>query len=158
MAMVVIPIVIIYLTRSIQFDWPPPGPEDLMPLLTGIALIGIGLLMAIRTVSLFTKFGKGTPAPWDPPQKLVVRGIYRHVRNPMISSVIGILIGEVLLTGSQPLLYWSLFFLLINLIYIPAFEEPGLSRRFGEDYDLYKENVPRWIPRIDPWNSLSDDE
>jgi protein-S-isoprenylcysteine O-methyltransferase Ste14 len=156
MATIVIPGIILHVTDSVLLEWPPDTPIDVMPLVTGIVLVFLGLLLAIRTVSLFTRWGDGTPAPWDPPRNLVVRGIYRHVRNPMISGVIGILIGESLLLGSSPLLCWALFFVLANLIYIPRFEEPSLEKRFGESYTRYKENVPRWIPRFQPWDAAPD--
>jgi len=100
---------------------------------------------------LFVTVGKGTLAPWDPTQKLVVAGVYRHVRNPMIGGVFCVLLGEAVLWASLSLLCWFLFFLLLNLIYIPLLEEPRLERRFGQDYLLYKANVRRWIPRWRPW-------
>jgi protein-S-isoprenylcysteine O-methyltransferase Ste14 len=90
-------------------------------------------------------------APWDPTQKLVVHGVYRHVRNPMITGVCSLLLGEAILFGSLPLLAWFLAVVVANLIYMPLFEEPGLDRRFGDDYRLYKHHVPRWIPRLTPW-------
>jgi len=165
MVTIVIPVIILYATDFTRLDMAPEEPVDMMPLVTGIVLIVLGLLMAFRTVSLFSRWGDGTPAPWDPPRKLVVRGIYRHVRNPMISAVIGFLLGESLITGSLPLLAWALIFIAANMIYIPRFEETGLEKRFGEPYLRYKENVPRWIPRIHPWSEAtkggareSDDE
>jgi protein-S-isoprenylcysteine O-methyltransferase Ste14 len=95
--------------------------------------------------------GKGTLAPWDPTSRLVVRGPYRHVRNPMISGVLGILLGEAVLLGSVPLLVWFGLVLALNAVYMPLVEEPGLRSRFGEDYETYKANVPRWVPRLRPW-------
>jgi protein-S-isoprenylcysteine O-methyltransferase Ste14 len=103
------------------------------------------------TIRLFVTVGRGTLAPWDPPQHLVVRGAYRHVRNPMISGVLFVLLGESLLTASLPLFAWFLAFLVVNSVYIPLSEEPGLVRRFGDDYLAYKRNVPRWVPRLKPW-------
>jgi protein-S-isoprenylcysteine O-methyltransferase Ste14 len=111
-----------------------------------------GLLFAVWTVLLFMKFGKGTPAPWDPPKKLVVRGPYLHVRNPMITSVLLMLITESLVFQSWYLAVWTLVFFVLNLLYFPLVEEKGLERRFGEDYRAYKANVPRWVPRLRPWS------
>ena len=91
-------------------------------------------------------------------QKLVVRGIYRHVRNPMISGVFCILLGEAVAFGSLPLLGWFGFVVAVNMIYIPLVEEPGLARRFGDDYLLYKQNVSRWIPRLTAWEGLAEGE
>ena len=82
----------------------------------------------------------------------MVAGPYRHVRNPMISGVLLMLIAETLFFGSWPLLGWVVAFFLINTAYFFRVEEPGLERRFGEDYRRYTANVPRWIPRLQPWN------
>ncbi len=112
----------------------------------------LGLSLMAATIRLFAQVGQGTLAPWEPPQRLVVRGVYRHVRNPMISGVLFVLLGESVLTASVPLLQWFLIFAVINAIYIPLLEEPMLVNRFGEDYLTYKRNVPRWIPRWKPWD------
>jgi protein-S-isoprenylcysteine O-methyltransferase Ste14 len=66
---------------------------------------------------LFVQVGRGTPAPWDPPQRLVVEGPYRYVRNPMISSALMMLAGEVLLLGSWPIAVWLLAFFVGNTLY-----------------------------------------
>jgi protein-S-isoprenylcysteine O-methyltransferase Ste14 len=98
-------------------------------------------------VRLFATVGESTLAPWDPTHRLVVLGPYRHVRNPMITGVISMLLGEAALLGSWPLLAWALGFFGVNAIYMPLVEEPGLVRRFGDDYVRYRQNVPRWLPR-----------
>lgn len=131
--------------------WEQGYPLSLLPTLIGIAFIISGLWLVIVTVSLFVTIGKGTLAPWDPTQQLVVVGIYRHVRNPMISGVISILLGEALFLRSMPVLLWALFVIIINMIYIPLMEEPGLYDRFGASYAEYTANVPRWLPRRTPW-------
>jgi protein-S-isoprenylcysteine O-methyltransferase Ste14 len=120
--------------------------------LLGLGLLAAGVLLVVTTVRHFARIGRGTLAPWDPPRHLVVIGVYRYLRNPMISGVVLILLGEALVFGSKGLALWALGFLLGNLINAPLVEEPGLLRRFGEDYRLYKQNVPRWIPRLQPWN------
>ena len=127
-----------------------PASRVVLPII-GVICICLGLLLMIATIRLFVTVGKGTLAPWEPPQRLVVRGVYRHVRNPMISGVVFVLLGESVLTASLPLFGWFLIFAVINAIYIPLLEEPGLVHRFGEDYLTYKRNVPRWIPRWKPW-------
>ncbi len=116
-----------------------------------LVLLVPGLALAVWTARLFLTTGEGTPAPWDPPRKLVVRGPYRHVRNPMITSVLAMLLAEALIFRSWPLAGWMALFFLANAVYFPLFEERGLERRFGEDYRLYKANVPRWLPRLAPW-------
>jgi Phospholipid methyltransferase len=80
-------------------------------------------------------------------------GVYRHVRNPMISGVLFVLLGEAAVAASSPLASWFLLFVIINAVYIPLSEEPGLAKRFGDDYLTYKQNVPRWVPRLRPWRS-----
>jgi protein-S-isoprenylcysteine O-methyltransferase Ste14 len=149
--LIVVPGIILYSSGTINFAWGLEPPLNALLLTLGAACIALGLFLMAKTISLFAGVGQGTLAPWEPPKKLVVKGIYRHVRNPMISGVLFILCGETLCFSSTAILAWFLFFLLANLIYIPILEEPGLEKRFGEDYTLYKKNVPRWIPRPHPW-------
>lgn len=115
-----------------------------------------GLILAVWTMSLFIRFGDGTAAPWDPPKKLVIRGPYRHVRNPMISGVLFLLIAESLLFDVPGLLVWTTVFFVGNSFYFPLVEEPGLRKRFGDDYEVYFRNVGRWIPRLTPWSPADD--
>jgi protein-S-isoprenylcysteine O-methyltransferase Ste14 len=75
----------------------------------------------------------------------------------MITGVFFILLGEAVLAASLPLLGWFAVFVVVNAAYIPLFEEPGLVRRFGDDYLAYQQNVPRWIPRLRPWEPHAPD-
>ena len=118
----------------------------------GIAMAFDGLVFTAWTMLLFSTAGKGTPAPWAPPTKLVILGPYCHVRNPMNLGMLLILGAEALLFGSWYLAGWMCVFFVICAIYFPLFEEPGLELRFGDAYRRYKANVPRWIPRLRPWN------
>jgi len=120
--------------------------------LPGLALLALGIALVAWTVTLFVRVGRGTLAPWDPTSRLVVLGPYRHVRNPMISGVLAILLGEGALFGSLSLLLWATAVFAVNAVYLPLIEEPGLRRRFGEEYDTYRANVPRWLPRLRPWD------
>lgn len=131
-------------------------PWAIVSEVAGLAFIFCATVGMIRTSRLFLTQGEGTPAPWDPPTKFVVEGPYRHVRNPMISSVVLGLIGAGLVFNSAPVLVWAALFLLLNFFYIKFSEEPGLVERFGEDYLEYRRNVPAWIPRFKPWRSDSD--
>jgi protein-S-isoprenylcysteine O-methyltransferase Ste14 len=140
--------------ESLHLGWEWGMPLALLPTAFGPALLAVGGVLMGRTISLFHAEGRGTLAPWDPTQRLVVRGVYRHVRNPMISGVFCILLGEAILLGSLPIGIWFGCFVLGNTIYIPLSEEPGLEARFGDDYRRYRENVPRWIPRRSPWKDL----
>ncbi len=119
--------------------------------LLGLVALGVGLVLFGASLRRFATEGEGTLAPWDPPRKLVVRGPYRFVRNPMISGVVFVLFAESLLLLSLPHAAWALAFLGINLAYIPLFEEPQLERRFGDPYREYCRNVPRLLPRLRPW-------
>ena len=121
----------------------------------GVLSFGVGLTLVAFTIMLFKNQGKGSLAPWNPPSKLVLQGPYQYVRNPMISGVGWMLLGEVIIFLNDGLACWWLFFCVINALYIPYMEEPGLSRRFGKNYEEYKANVPRWIPRFSPWKKIS---
>jgi protein-S-isoprenylcysteine O-methyltransferase Ste14 len=116
--------------------------------LLGAVLIALGVVLIAQTVALFATVGDGTLAPWDPTARLVVRGPYRRVRNPMISGVLFVLLGEALVFGSLALLAWWAVVFAINAVYFPLVEEPGLRRRFGADYEAYRASVPRWLPRL----------
>ena len=117
----------------------------------GAVLFVAGLAMFAWCVSLFARVGRGTLAPWDPTRRLVVVGPYRHVRNPMISGVLGMISGEALFLGSRAIALWLATFWIINVVYFIVLEEPGLVARFGDEYRRYRAAVPRWIPRRTPW-------
>jgi len=122
--------------------------------LAGILIFLAGFAFFAWCVSLFARLGKGTLAPWDPTRRLVVAGPYTYIRNPMISGVLAMLVGETVFLGSQVLGIWTLAFFLINDIYFRLLEEPGLERRFGASYLEYKTVVPRWIPADKPWKNV----
>ena len=125
---------------------------ELVVQLLGLAVLGVGLVLFGASLRRFATEGEGTLAPWDPPRRLVVRGPYRFVRNPMISGVVFVLFAEALLLLSFPHATWALAFLGINLVYIPLFEEPQLEQRFGDAYREYCRNVPRLVPRLRQWS------
>jgi protein-S-isoprenylcysteine O-methyltransferase Ste14 len=110
-----------------------------------------GLVLMAGTITLFARRGQGTLAPWDPPRRLVIAGPYAHVRNPMISGVAAVIAGEALALASPPLAGWLAVFLVVNHVYFVLSEEPGLARRFGAEYEAYRRQVPRWLPRRRPW-------
>jgi protein-S-isoprenylcysteine O-methyltransferase Ste14 len=140
---VVVPALVLLLGEGPRVGW--------LSALAGCALIAAGLALWAWTVRLFARIGKGTLAPWDPTRHLVVEGPYGHVRNPMITAVLAVLIGEAILFGSPGLLTWSAVFLVINWAFFVVHEEPRLERRFGDEYRDYRASVPRWIPRRTPW-------
>ena len=149
-ALVFIPALIVWLTRETPFAVQTAAPSQVV-FWVGVAAAAKGFILMAWTMRDFLVHGKGTPAPWAPPQRLVVRGPYRHVRNPMISGVMLALVAESLILRSLPVGLWLAVFAAANLIYLPLREEPGLEKRFGDAYRLYKANVPRWFPRMGAW-------
>jgi protein-S-isoprenylcysteine O-methyltransferase Ste14 len=117
-----------------------------------------GFLTVLGSVALLDSFlrfavqGLGTPAPVFPTRHLVVSGLYRHVRNPMYVAVVSTILGQALIFGNVTLLeYGGLVWLLFH-VFVLVYEEPILKASFGAGYELFRANVPRWIPRITPWN------
>ena len=155
---VVIPATILYFTGTDTFDlWGRAPVARILFGMAGVLFIGLGLVLFMATNRLFARIGRGTLAPWNPPSRLVVEGIYRHVRNPMISGVFAVLLGESLIVASVPLLIWMAVFVTVVMIAIPLFEEPQLVTRFGTDYEEYRKNVPRWSPQIKPWTKNTNE-
>jgi protein-S-isoprenylcysteine O-methyltransferase Ste14 len=112
----------------------------------GVFCIAFGAVLLGACIFEFARSGQGTLSPVDPPRHLVIRGLYRYVRNPMYLSVTIIVLGEVLVTRSSALaLYWVIWFLGANL-FVMGYEEPTLRRDFGASYDEYRRRVGRWIP------------
>lgn len=148
---IAVPAAILGLSGSIDVGWGLPGPLAVFAVAAGGALIASGAALWYRTVTLFARIGRGTLAPWDPASRLVVAGPYRHVRNPMITGVVAVLLGEAVLFGSTGVLTWAVAVFAINAIWFPLVEEPGLEQRFGDEYRVYASNVPRWLPRVRPW-------
>jgi protein-S-isoprenylcysteine O-methyltransferase Ste14 len=108
-------------------------------LLTGAAIYGWCLWD-------FMKTGRGTPAPIDPPQNLVVRGLYRFVRNPMYYGVLNAITGWIVFFGSVDVLIYGVIVAIAFDLFVRYVEEPGLRDRFGEDYERYCAAVRRWLP------------
>lgn len=113
----------------------------------GIAPLIIGTAGLLWCIWDFTRTGKGTLAPVDPPRFVVRTGLYRFVRNPMYVSVITVLVGEVLLFRSTRLLVWTALVAAAVQLFVVTYEEPTLRRQFGSDYEAYCRAVPRWLPR-----------
>jgi len=122
-----------------------------LSLICGLLLIVVGLVVMVLTISSFIRIGKGTLAPWSPTKKLVIKGLYRYVRNPMILGVLTVLLGEALTVRSENMLIWAAAFFIINNIYFIIYEEPNLEQRFGNEYREYKKHVGRWVPRSNPY-------
>ena len=146
MVTIVTPSLLLFGFRGVDSRWfTGPAPYALVFFIAVGLLLSGSFLFAV-TVYLFQVEGKGSLAPWDPTQKLVVRGPYTFVRNPMIMGVLGILAGESLLLGSFVLGLWAATFFAVNHLYSIRSEEPGLLKRFGSDYEVYAKSVARWLP------------
>jgi protein-S-isoprenylcysteine O-methyltransferase Ste14 len=141
-----------WLARENGIRWSAPsGAKAVAIVLLGVAFLLIGLWLFVSSLGRFARDGEGTLAPWDPPRKFVVSGPYRFVRNPMISGVILMLLGESSVLRSRPHLVWAVIFFAGNALQIPLMEEPMLRVRFGAAYEEYCRHVGRLIPRLTPW-------
>lgn len=117
----------------------------------GAVLVAAGLAGLLDSFARFALRGLGTPAPVAPPTRLVVTGLYRHVRNPMYVANLAIVGGQALLLGDARVALWGALLWFVFHTFVVTNEEPKLRRSFGEDYDRFRANVPRWIPRFRPW-------
>jgi protein-S-isoprenylcysteine O-methyltransferase Ste14 len=114
----------------------------------GIVPIAAGAAIYFWCAWDFARFGKGTPAPIDPPRELVIRGLYRFTRNPMYIGVWSALAGEAVLFESINLLFYSLLVLIAFHLRVVYYEEPTLRKTFGESFEEYCRTVPRWMPLV----------
>jgi len=114
----------------------------------GVWLIANGVALAAWCVNLFNVQGQGTPLPLDPPKRFVLAGPYRYVRNPMMLGMMLILVGEALVMESRSVCLYALALALAAHLVVCCWEEPDLTRRFGQAYREYRKQVPRWIPRL----------
>src|SRR4030095_16533026 len=114
----------------------------------GGLMIAAGLPVLLDSFARFAIQGFGTPAPIAPPQRLVVTGLFRYVRNPMYVAVLSLILGQALLFGSVSLLEYGLAVWLGFFAFVLLYEEPTLRGKFGKEYEDYCSRVPRWIPRF----------
>jgi len=139
---IIIPCLILYFAG---YQYKTPG---LFCIILGLFLLLFGSFIAVWTMVLFHKVGKGTPAPWAAPKHLVVEGPYKITRNPMLTGVLSILSAEALILNAAIIFYWAVLFFIINCFYFKLIEEKDLEHRFGEEYIKYRKNVLMWIPKL----------
>jgi protein-S-isoprenylcysteine O-methyltransferase Ste14 len=120
--------------------------------IAGGALVAGGAGFLLHAFARFVIEGIGTPAPVAPTERLVIGGVYRHVRNPMYLAVGATIAGQALLLGQWVLLAYAGVFFATVAAFVVTYEEPTLERRFGSDYELYRRSVPGWLPRLRPWD------
>jgi len=131
--------------------WEIPGSSPPLRLVLGVVLIVLGLIPPVHAFIQFAKAG-GTPMPAAPPQRLVVTGFNRFVRNPMYVGLLTAILGQALLFDSLPLVLYAVIGWVTTASFVHWYEEPTLLRTFGEQYEEYRRNVPAWTPRLTPWN------
>ena len=123
-------------------------PNAIGPLqVVGALVVLAGAVLAAACVVAFAWLGRGTPAPFDPPRRLVVSGPYRWIRNPMYLGATLALLGAALFYQSLPLAGYTLLFIAVAHLFVRLYEEPTLARKFGREYVEYRSRVGRWLPR-----------
>ena len=149
--LITIPFLIFFFTRN-SYAYNLVSPPNFL-FYVAMFFLALGLFMAIWSVRTFyTKGGEGTPGPWRPVSNLIISGPYRYVRNPMILGVVNLLLFESALFNSIPFLLWAFVFFVGNIIYFKTFEERELIKRFGRDYENYKNEVPMLFPKFTPYS------
>ena len=147
-------LVLVYLPWLItRFRLPSPQPPA--QTISAILLIVIGLIPLFESIIRFVVKGRGTLMPAVPTERLVVSGLYRYVRNPMYIGVITALGGEALLFRSRHMLVYALIVFAIMHLFVCFYEEPRLTRTYGDSFLSYKGQVPRWFPRLSPWRGTA---
>lgn len=134
-----------------RWDFRPPLLGLLMLRSIGALLLLAGLGVLLDSFLRFALQGLGTPAPVLPTRRLVVTGLYRHVRNPMYLAVVSAVVGQGLLFGSERVLGYALIVGLAFHAFVVLYEEPTLHASFGSEYDAFRSAVPRWLPRTFAW-------
>lgn len=129
-------------------------PSYWMPVrVLGVALVMAGVVVLVHAFARFVMEGRGTPAPVAPTERLVIGGLYRHVRNPMYVAVLAVILGQALLLGRPVLLLYAAAVFVAVASFVRWYEEPTLAKQFGRDYERYRAAVPGWWPRLRPWRS-----
>jgi len=128
----------------------PDGQSPAL-IVASTALMILGLIPLVESIGRFIVVGRGTLMPAVPTERLVVSGLYRHVRNPMYIGVITTLAGEALLFRSRHMLVYLATVWLLMHTFVCLYEEPRLARTFGDEFQRFRKNVPRWVPRLRPW-------
>ncbi len=124
-----------------------PSRDTPRPIIGGV-LVALGLAGFAWCVRDFAVRGLGTLAPWDPPRRLVIIGMYRYVRNPMYVSILFFLSGWALVVGSPLLAGYALALAAAFHLRVVLYEEPILARSFPDEWPAYAATSGRWLPRL----------
>lgn len=147
MAAVLVPAAIYFFANDLSII-PMEKLSSTITLLLGVLFLLDGIILFVMSLKLFIEIGNGTLAPWNPTKKMIIHGLYRYVRNPMLIGVSLILLGEAFIIQSGNILIWMICFVIMNTFYFIYKEEPDLLAKFGDEYAEYCKHVPRWIPRF----------
>jgi protein-S-isoprenylcysteine O-methyltransferase Ste14 len=140
-------VVLVYLPARVLARAGVTRPAELgMAQAVGGLLTAVGAALAVWCIATFVVAGRGTPAPFDPPRRVVSSGPYRYVRNPMYLGAAIALAGGALFYGSWALLGYAAAFLVLMHAFVVLYEEPTLKAAFGDDYSAYCRQVKRWWP------------
>jgi protein-S-isoprenylcysteine O-methyltransferase Ste14 len=134
----------------------PMSPLAIVRLAAGVVLLVLAVVVLVRAFVRFVVEGGGTPAPVAPTERLVLGGDYRFVRNPMYLAVVTAVLGQAMIFGSLALLGYALAVWAIMAAFVRWYEEPLLLRRYGDEYQRYREAVRAWVPRLQPWQAEID--
>jgi len=134
---------------DLRSDWSP------LVRVVGLVLLVVGVAVLVQAFARFVVEGLGTPAPVAPTERLVVGGWYRYARNPMYVAVVTAIVGQGLWFGQPVLLGYAALVWAVVAAFVRWYEEPHLTRQFGDDYRAYRAAVPGWIPRLRPWDPES---
>ena len=134
----------------------PMSPFAIVRIAIGGLLLVLGIVVLVRAFARFVMEGRGTPAPIAPPERLVVGGEYRFVRNPMYVALIMAVLGQAMIFGSLGVLVYSVAMWAITASFVRWYEEPVLLKRYGDEYERYRQAVRAWVPRLHPWETDFD--
>src|SRR6266403_2190756 len=134
-----------------RWEFLPPFFDLQATRAVGILLIVAGLPGLVDSFARFALQGLGTPAPIAPPHHLVVTGLYRYVRNPIYVAVAAVIFGQAVLFGDWRLFAYGAVLWLVCHLFVVGYEEPTLKKSFWAEYEAFRINVPRWIPRLTEW-------
>jgi protein-S-isoprenylcysteine O-methyltransferase Ste14 len=130
--------------------WQPGAAWPVPVQITGAVLAGAGAVVLLAAFAQFAIQGQGTPAPPAPTEQLMVRGLYRYVRNPMYLAVLALITGQALLLSRPVLLGYAAAVAAAVITFVYGYEQPTLARRYGDQYQAYRKAVPGWWPRLPP--------
>jgi protein-S-isoprenylcysteine O-methyltransferase Ste14 len=127
--------------------WQPGSSRPAALVVVGAILIAAGCCCLLLAFGQFALDGLGTPLPQAPTEQLVVRGLYRYVRNPMYLALQAIIIGQAVLLARPVLLIYAAAVAVATVCFVKLYEEPTLARKYGQQYQQYRQQVPGWLPR-----------